>query len=38
MILGLTIRLRIHDVPRIMVPAALPGEVNAVLVVLYLSS
>ena len=38
MILGLIVRLRIHDAPRLMVPAASLGGVNAVLVVLFLSS
>ncbi|MFA9563260.1 MAG: hypothetical protein ACERLM_00925 [Acidimicrobiales bacterium] len=38
MILGLIVRLRIHDAPRLMVPAASLGGVNAVLVVLVLSS
>lgn len=37
MILGLTVRIRIHDAPRLMVPAALLGALNAVLVVLFLS-
>jgi uncharacterized membrane protein YphA (DoxX/SURF4 family) len=38
MIIGLIIRLRIHDAPRLMVPAATLGGLNAVLVVLFLSS
>ncbi len=37
MILGLIVRYRIHDAPRLMVPAALLAAVNAVLVVLFLS-
>jgi uncharacterized membrane protein YkgB len=36
MALGLIVRLRLHDVPRVMVPAATLGVVNAVLVVLFL--
>lgn len=38
MFLGLIVRIRIHDAPRLMVPAALLGGLNAVLVVLFLSS
>ena len=38
MVLGLSVRVRIHDAPRLMVPAAALGAVNAVLVVLFLSS
>ena len=38
MILGLIIRIRIHDAPRLMVPAACLAVLNAVLVVLFLSS
>ena len=38
MILGLGGRLRIRDAPRLMLPAAWLGGVNAVLVVLFLSS
>ncbi len=38
MSLGLMVRLRIRDAPRLMVPAALLGGLNAVLVVLFLSS
>jgi uncharacterized membrane protein YphA (DoxX/SURF4 family) len=38
MILGLSVRLRIHDAPRLMMPAALLGGLNAVLVVLFVSS
>ncbi len=37
MILGLIVRYRIHDAPRLMVPAALLAALNAVLVVLFLS-
>lgn len=37
MILGLVVRLRIHDAPRLMVPAALLAAVNAALVVLFLT-
>lgn len=38
MVLGLVVRLRIHDAPRLMLPAASLGGLNAVLVVLFLSS
>ena len=38
MIMGLVTRLRIHDRPRVMVPAAVLCAVNAVLVVLFLGS
>jgi len=38
MLLGLSVRVRIHDAPRRMLPAAALGGVNAVLVVLFLSS
>ena len=38
MIAGLIVRLRVQDPPRAMVPAASLGAVNAVLVVLFLSS
>lgn len=38
MILGLIVRLRVHDAPRLMVPAASLALLNAVLVVLFLSS
>lgn len=38
MVLGLITRVRIHDEPRVMVPAASLGTVNAVLVVLFLRS
>jgi len=38
MILGLIVRIRLHDAPRLMVPAACLGGLNAVLVVLFLSS
>jgi uncharacterized membrane protein YphA (DoxX/SURF4 family) len=38
MVLGLIVRIRIHDPPRRMLPAALLGGLNAVLVVLFLSS
>ena len=37
MALGLLVRLRIHDAPRLMVPAASLGAVNAVLVVLFVT-
>ena len=37
MVLGLIVRLRIHDAPHLMVPAALLGALNAVLVVLFLA-
>lgn len=37
MILGLIVRFRIHDAPRLMVPAASLGTLNAVLVVLFVS-
>ena len=37
MVLGLIVRFRIHDAPRLMVPAASLGALNAVLVVLFLS-
>lgn len=37
MLLGLVVRLRIHDAPRLMVPAASLGVVNAVLVWLFLA-
>lgn len=36
MVLGLIVRYRIHDAPRLMVPAASLGSVNAVLTVLFL--
>lgn len=38
MALGLIVRIRIHDAPRLMVPAAVLSALNAVLVVLFLSS
>lgn len=38
MMLGLIVRVRLHDARRVMVPAALLGAVNAVLVVLFVSS
>jgi uncharacterized membrane protein YphA (DoxX/SURF4 family) len=38
MILGLTVRLRLHDPLHLMMPAASLATVNAVLVVLFLSS
>lgn len=38
MILGLVVRVRLRDTPRLMVPAAALGVVNAVLVVLFLGS
>lgn len=37
MVLGLIVRIRIHDAPRLMVPAASLGALNAVLVVLFLA-
>ncbi len=37
MVLGLVVRVRICDAPRLMVPAASLGALNAVLVVLFLS-
>lgn len=37
MVLGLIVRIRIHDAPRLMVPAASLGALNAVLVVLFLT-
>lgn len=37
MALGLVVRLRIHDPARLMMPAAMLGALNAVLVVLFLS-
>ncbi len=37
MALGLIVRLRIHDAPRLMVPAASLGAMNALLVVLFLT-
>lgn len=37
MILGLSVRVRIRDAPRLMVPAAVLGALNAVLVVLFLA-
>ena len=37
MALGLIVRVRIRDAPRLMVPAASLGALNAVLVVLFLS-
>jgi len=37
MVLGLIVRVRVHDAPRLMVPAASLGALNAVLVVLFLS-
>lgn len=36
MVLGLIVRIRIHDAPRLMVPAASLGALNALLVVLFL--
>ena len=38
MFLGLVVRIRIHDAPRQMVPAALLAGLNSALVVLFLSS
>ena len=37
MVLGLIVRVRIHDAPRLMVPAASLGALNAALVVLFLA-
>jgi uncharacterized membrane protein YphA (DoxX/SURF4 family) len=37
MVLGLIVRVRIHDAPRLMAPAASLGALNAVLVVLFVS-
>ena len=37
MVLGLIVRVRIHDAPRLIVPAASLGTLNAVLVVLFLA-
>ena len=37
MVLGLIVRFRIHDAPRLMVPAASLGALNAVLVALFLT-
>ena len=37
MIIGVAIRIRIHDPPRLMMPAASLAVLNAVLVVLFLS-
>jgi hypothetical protein len=37
MVLGLIVRIRIHDAPRLMVPAASLATLNAVLVVLFLT-
>lgn len=37
MVLGLIVRVRIHDAPRLMVPAASLAALNAVLVVLFLA-
>ena len=38
MVLGLSVRIRIRDTPRLMVPAAVLACLNAVLVVLFLNS
>ncbi len=38
MILGLILRIRLRDAPRLMVPAAVLGALNAVLAVLFLTS
>ena len=38
MLLGLVVRIRLRDAPRLMVPAALLCVLNAVLVVLFVSS
>lgn len=38
MILGLIVRIEIHDAPRLMVPAAALGALNAALTVLFLRS
>lgn len=37
MVLGLIVRLRLHDAPRLMAPAAVLAAVNAVLVVLFVA-
>ena len=37
MVLGLIVRIRIHDAPRLMVPAASLSALNAVLVALFLT-
>jgi uncharacterized membrane protein YphA (DoxX/SURF4 family) len=37
MVLGLIVRIRVHDAARLMAPAALLGAVNAVLVVLFVA-
>ncbi|TVR25043.1 MAG: hypothetical protein EA389_09830 [Ilumatobacter sp.] len=37
MVLGLVVRVRVRDAPRLMVPAASLGVLNAVLVVLFLA-
>lgn len=37
MVLGLIVRVRLHDAPRLMFPAAALAAVNAVLVVLFLA-
>ncbi len=37
MVLGVVLRVRLHDAPRRMVPAASLGALNAVLVVLFVS-
>ena len=37
MVLGLIVRVRVHDPPHLMVPAAALGALNAVLVVLFLT-
>ena len=37
MVLGLIVRVRVHDAPRLMAPAASLGVLNAVLVVLFLT-
>ena len=36
MILGLTVRIRIHDAPRLMIPAATFAAMNMALVILFL--
>ncbi len=37
MVLGLIVRLKVHDAPRLMLPAASLGALNAVLIVLFLA-
>jgi hypothetical protein len=37
MVLGLVVRYRVHDAPRLMVPAGTLGAINAALIVLFVS-